>query len=159
MIARLKIDSNLSSNRMASGGLVSEAVIDEALRAALPLLDRGYRRVHDRVDEHHFGSGLLLLIRNEARVRIVNDRGLWFVEIGSAAAPDEWFDARLVLMEIGDSPEIETDYESLTRLVRQLAETSPKWEVLFLAATFATARASLRSREIASAAERFDVRS
>jgi hypothetical protein len=139
---------------------MSNAVVDEALRAASPLLERGYQPVDQRVYEQHFGSGWLLLVRNDVRVRVVNDRGLWFVEIGSTAAPEEWFDARLVLMEIGCSQaEMRTDYQSLKDLCERLAETASKWEVLFLPTTFATARRSLRSRENASAAEHFDLSS
>jgi len=139
---------------------MSNVVVDEALRAASPLLERGYEPFDHRVYEQHFGSGWLLLMRNDARVRITNDRGLWFVEIGSTVAPEEWFDARLVLLEIGSNEaETGTDYESLKRLCKLLAETAPKWEVLFLPTTFVIARGSLRSREIASATERFDLTS
>jgi hypothetical protein len=138
---------------------MSDVVVDEALRAASPVVDRGYKLVDHRVYEQHFGSGWVLFVRNHVRVRIVNDRGLWFIEIGSMAAPEEWFDARLVLKEIGSNPEMGTNYQSLARLCGLLAETAPKWELLFLPTTFATARASLRSREIASATERFDVTS
>lgn len=138
---------------------MSNVVVNDALRTAAPILERGYQPVDNRLYEHHFGSGWVLLVRNDVRLRIVNDRGLWFVEIGSTAAPEEWFDARLVLMEIGSNREMGTNNESLTRLCGLLAETAPKWEVLFLPKTFATARASLRYREIASAAERFGLTS
>jgi hypothetical protein len=139
---------------------MSNIFVDRALCAASPLLEHGYRLFDHRVYEQYFGSGWLLLARNDMRVRIVNDRGLWFVEIGSGGASEEWFDARLVLMEVGSSKaEAGTDYPSLKRLCEILAETAPKWEVLFLSTTFATARRSLRSREIALATERFDLTS
>ena len=139
---------------------MSNVVADEALRAASRLLKRGYQTVDQRVYEQHFGSGWVLLVRGDVRIRIVNDRGLWFIEIGSSAAPDEWFDARLVLMEVGvGQVETATDSASFEVLCDLLAETASKWEVLFLSTTFSTARRSLRSREIASATERFGLTS
>src|SRR5258708_1507349 len=137
---------------------MSKTVVDEARCAAAPLLDLGYQLFDHREYEQHFGSGWILLMRNEVRARILNDRGLWFVEIGSTLAPEEWFEARLVLLEVGiTQTDTRTDYESLKRLCGLLAETAPKWEILFLRTTFATARRSLRSREIASARQRFDL--
>ena len=139
---------------------MSNAVVDEARGAASPLLELGYQLSEHRVDEQHVGSGWVLLVCNDVRIRIVNDRGLWFVEIGSIAAPENWFDSRLVLSEIGnDQAEASTDGISLTRLCELLATTAPKWELLFLSTTFFTARKSLRSREAASAAERFGLTS
>jgi hypothetical protein len=132
--------------------------IDVAVRAASPLIDRGYVMSDGQTDEQYFGSGWVLLERGDARVRVVNDRGQWFVELGSAAAPDEWFDARLVLNEIDAKPPDEgTDEAALEALCTLLAETSPRWEVLFLGATFTTARRSLRKREIELAREQFGV--
>src|SRR4051812_29198860 len=96
----------------------------------------------------HFGSGWVLLSRDDVRARIVSDRGLWFVEIGSTMGLEEWLDARLVLMEVGSNSEIGTDYDSMMLLCGLHAETSPKWEMLFLPATFGAVRASLSSREV-----------
>lgn len=139
---------------------MSNDVVDVALGAASPLLKRGYQTVDHRVYEQHFGSAWVLLVRGDVRIRIVNDRGLWFIEIGSAAATEEWFDARLVLMEVGvGQGETAPDYASLEVLCELLAEMAPKWEVLFHSTTFATARRSLRSRQMASATERFDLTS
>lgn len=129
--------------------------VSDALSAVSPLLALGYQLSDQRVYEQHFGSGWVLLVKKDVRIRIVNDRGLWFVEIGSKVAPEEWFDARLVVKEIGCIPEMGTDLASLTRFCGLLTETAPKWEVLFLPATYATARRSLRAREITSATERF----
>lgn len=43
-----------------------------------------------RIDHDHFGNVLLLFIRHSMRVRIVSDRGQWFVEVG-AVSVDGWF--------------------------------------------------------------------
>lgn len=132
--------------------------VSEALRAASPLIDRGYKLVDQRSYEHQFGSGWVLLIRGDVRMRIINDRGQWFVDVGSASAPDEWFDARLVLDEIGASSSAAgTDEIALESLCKVLMETAPRWEVLFLRTTFPVARRSLREREIKSARDRFGV--
>lgn len=132
--------------------------IDDAVRAAAPLIDRGYEAIDRQLYEQHFGSGWVLLERGDVRIRILNDRGQWFVEFGSAAAPDEWFDARLVLKEIDAKPQDDgTDERALESLCKLLTDTAPRWEVLFLRATFATARRSLRAREIELAREQFGV--
>lgn len=132
--------------------------MDEVFRIASPLLGLGYEPIDQRTYERHFGSGWVLLTRNDVRLRILNDRGQWFVEIGSSAAPEEWFDARLVLNEIGITPvHTSTDQAALETLCKLLADTAPHWEVLFLSTTFSTARRSLRAREIKSARERFGV--
>lgn len=135
---------------------MSTAFVNEALHAAAPLLDRGYAAIDHGSFPQYFGSGWVMLTRSDVRVRILNDRGQWFVEIGSSAAPEEWFDARLVLSEIGDTEiNVTTDQDSVEALCRLLAKTGPRWESLFLQSTFAAARSSLRAREIASARDRF----
>lgn len=134
---------------------MTTSVIEEALLAASPLIERGYEPTDRRVYEQHFGSGWVLLTRGDVRLRILNDRGQWFIEIGSLAAPEEWFDARLVLSEIGASGVQETDEAALESLCKVLAGTASQWEVLFLQSTFATARRSLRAREIDLAREQF----
>lgn len=136
---------------------VSITMIETALRAASPLIARGYEPIDQRVYEEHFGSGWVLLKRDEVRLRILNDRGQWFVEIGSEAAQEEWFDARLVLAEIGAAPCMGTDEAALEQLCRLLVDTAPRWEVLFLTATFATARKLLRARETDTARQQFGV--
>lgn len=138
---------------------VKNDLVGEALRAAEPLRSRGYEVIGHRVDES-FGSGWVLLTKNDVRLRILNDRGEWFVEIGSSLGPEEWFEARLVLSEIGASQAgAGTDHSALIVLCEQLGETAPRWELLFLSSMFATARRSLRSKEIASAKERFGLTS
>jgi hypothetical protein len=136
-------------------GREMNTIAEVAIGAASPLIVRGYEVIDRRVYEQHFGSGWVLFARDDVRLRIVNDRGQWFVEIGSSADPEEWFDARLVLAEVGSTEAISgTDDIVLKSLCELLAETAPMWEVLFLSSTFTTARKSLRSREVASARER-----
>lgn len=66
--------------------------------------------------------------------------------------------ARLVLHEIGVIPSDEgTDEVALESLCKLITHTAPRWEVLFLRSTFASARRSLRTREIEWAREEFGV--
>jgi hypothetical protein len=86
----------------------------------------------------------------------LRDRGQWFVDLGSAAAPDEWFDSRLALDYAGITTNGATGDEAyLTELFKTLAENSARWEPLFAPATYDATRRALRSLEIASARERF----
>jgi hypothetical protein len=131
--------------------------LDEALRAASLLIDRGYELIEQRSYEQ-FGNCWILLAAGDVRIRIVNDRGQWFVEVGSVAAPDEWFDARLVLDEVrAGAREGGTDEKALESVCRALIETAPRWELLFLRATFPTARRLLREREIQLARSEFGI--
>jgi hypothetical protein len=130
-------------------------VIDEAFRVASSLITHGYEPSEYLLDEQRSGSGFVLLVRGDVRLRIVSDRCEWFVELGSAAAPDEWFDARLVLREIGAEPPDGVDGAALESLCKLLTAMAPQWELLFSRSTFAVARPSLRKRQIALAKELF----
>ena len=92
-------------------------VIDQAVHTVAPLLRCGYRVTEQQTSEAHFGNGFVILTRDDVRVRVVNERGQWFVEIGSSSAPEEWFDARLVLSEIGVSAPQGTSESTLTNSV------------------------------------------
>ncbi|MGH7643938.1 MAG: hypothetical protein ACRENX_13190 [Candidatus Dormibacteria bacterium] len=59
------------------------ALLDELLR-------RGYAIGEERYDESSFGNALVILKRNDTVVRLVRDRGQWFVEVAGAAEGD-WF--------------------------------------------------------------------
>lgn len=135
---------------------MSDPVLDRSVSAASALLGQGYRVTEHVYDPEHFGNGWVALSRGDACLRLVKERGQWFVDVGSSAAPEEWFDARLVLDEIGAThEEAGTDEVALGALCNVLARTAAQWEVLFLRSTFATARKSLRTRQIASAKEQF----
>jgi hypothetical protein len=54
------------------------------------LLRRGYAVVEERYDEDSFGNAVVVLERNGTRVRLVRDRGEWFVEVAGASEGD-WF--------------------------------------------------------------------
>jgi hypothetical protein len=137
---------------------MSVTTMDEALHAAADLVLRGYEVSEQRVYPEYFGSGWIVLARDDVRLRLTNDRGQWFAEIGSSADPEEWFDARLVLTEIGKPPASPgTDLVALESLCNLLAAVAPRWEVLFLRSTFASTRRVLRAREVESARERFDI--
>lgn len=60
-----------------------QGLLDELLR-------RGYEIGEDRYDEDVFGNALVVLGRNDTLVRLVRDRGQWFVEVAGATGGD-WF--------------------------------------------------------------------
>jgi hypothetical protein len=132
---------------------MTNPVTNEAFRAAEPLLGLGYAMVQNYYDEQAFGSGLVLFRRGDVRLRVLNDRGYWFVEIGSIVAPEEFFDARLVLAEIGaaEFADDATDKDALRAMCAHLAQSAARWEVLFAASGYDTARRALRARAIQSA--------
>ncbi|HWH96615.1 MAG TPA: hypothetical protein VNT03_22320 [Baekduia sp.] len=68
----------------------SELVPPEVRAVADELRDRGYTLVGEHYAEAGFGNALMALGHDATLVRLVRDRGRWFVE----AAPrgtDEWF--------------------------------------------------------------------
>jgi hypothetical protein len=81
------------------------------------------------------------------------------VEIGSSKAPDEWFDARLVLkeVEVAAFPDEAADLTSAMSICEVLARHLSDWEPLFLSATFPMSRKRLRARQLAFAKEHFGV--
>jgi hypothetical protein len=54
------------------------------------LQNRGFVLLGDEVDPERFGNVLLLLRRDETRLRVVKDRSQWSVEI-AAPGSEEWF--------------------------------------------------------------------
>jgi hypothetical protein len=54
------------------------------------LAERGYRPVNERYDAGSFGNLLMVLERDAALVRLVRDRGQWFIEATPRGA-DDWF--------------------------------------------------------------------
>jgi hypothetical protein len=140
---------------------MTSPVTIETVSAAEPLLQLGFQMVEDLYDERAFGNGLVLFRRGDVRIRVAKERGLWFVEIGSVVTPDEFFDARQVLAEIGAAnfADDATDKEALRALCTCLAEHAARWELLFAASAFHTARRALRERQIEAARQiwAFDV--
>jgi hypothetical protein len=60
-----------------------QGLLDELLR-------RGYEIGEDWYDEDVFGNALVVLGRNDTLVRLIRDRGRWFVEVAGATGGD-WF--------------------------------------------------------------------
>jgi hypothetical protein len=128
----------------------------ELMNAAAPLIALGYRVSDYEVDERLFGDASLRLMKGSARVRAVRDRDQWFVDVGSAAEPNEWFDARFVLDHIGVTAEtVVADEAHPAGLFEILAATASRWEPLFTTAMYRATRSALKSKEVASARERF----
>lgn len=73
-----------------SASIPPEAVDPEVLRLANELRDRGYSIVRERYDAASFGDALIVLEFDTSLVRLVRDRGQWFVEL-SCGGVDDWF--------------------------------------------------------------------
>jgi hypothetical protein len=128
----------------------------ELMHAAEPLIALGYRVSDYEADDRSFGDAALRLVKGSARVRAVRDHDQWFVDVGSATDPNEWFDARFVLDHIGVSTDtVTSDKTGPAGLLESLAATASRWEPLFTTAMYRATRSALRSKEIASARERF----
>lgn len=88
---------------------VPDNAMTTAVRKLLDeLLQAHYGIDEQRYDEAHFGNALIILTRDRTFVRLVRDRGQWFVEIAGGTA-DDWF-APVVWCAFLDSanPSLET---------------------------------------------------
>lgn len=64
-------------------------VISPGAQALLDdLLGRGYSVGEKRYDNERFGDALIVVGRETTRIRLIRDRGEWFVEVAGA---DDWF--------------------------------------------------------------------
>lgn len=61
---------------------------------------RGFRRVETATDAA-FGNEMVVLARQDLRLRYVRDRGQGSVDLASPEAPEEWFDAAIVMEMFG----------------------------------------------------------
>jgi hypothetical protein len=69
---------------------VPSDVIPDELNALLDDLQRrGYLVTETRYDEASFGNAIIVLKHDATRIRLVRDRGQWFIEV---AAAHDWFD-------------------------------------------------------------------
>lgn len=69
-------------------GIPADVIPPEAEALADDLQRRGYSVAEERYDEASFGNTLIVLERDTTRVRLVRDRGQWFVEV---AGGHDWF--------------------------------------------------------------------
>jgi hypothetical protein len=60
------------------------ALPPELAKLAAGLIEHGYRVVEERADPEHFGDRLIVFAGQRTRVRIVRDRGQWFVDVATA---------------------------------------------------------------------------
>jgi hypothetical protein len=69
---------------------LSDRIPPEGQRLLDELQRHGYAIAEERQGADHFGDALAVLACDRARVRVVRDRGQWFVEAAGARG-DEWF--------------------------------------------------------------------
>lgn len=96
----------------------------EQIRQAITFLERHSlaREEGDRADG--FGSRFITY-RNGVGVRIVSDRGDWYIEVSDSERPDEWYDMALlrdILEGGGDSDVLGVD--------EQVAILTNHWNVI-----------------------------
>lgn len=135
---------------MQIGASMSDSIVEKVMRSASALLNSGYSVVHQHTYEDT--AGTFTLAKSDVRVRIAGHLD-WVVEIGSDADPSEWYDSALVLCEIGvkQRPRAAHNEPTLTKLCELLAQHGPRWEALFLRATYPMARRSLRAHRTTEA--------
>ena len=94
-------------------------------------------------------------VRDDVLVRVLKERGQWFVEIGADGR--EWFDARVVLRAIGDTDSYAppVDEAGVKEFLETLAKSTAKWQVCFHQSIYPTFLKQLHSLETASSKERF----
>ncbi len=51
----------------------------------------GMREVHRQYDRAHFGNCLIDVAGGPLTVRVVRDRGQWFVDVADRARPSRWY--------------------------------------------------------------------
>src|ERR1044071_6765853 len=95
VISGARISVSLSRGRAMENLL--EATNSILLPALLPMA----WRVVERRESHSFSDALVVLQFNELRLRVVRDKGIIFVDFGSAASPADWFDSAVVVEYLG----------------------------------------------------------
>jgi hypothetical protein len=132
--------------------------IDEATRAAAPLLEKGYALSETLLADNFFGNGLAIFAKDGLHVRLVKDRMQWRIDVGSTGDPQEWYDSSLVLSMIGedDSYPIPEDHEAVRAAVARLAAVAWKWELLFQPTVYAETKARLKAAQRALAKKYFN---
>lgn len=127
------------------------ARLDSAIAALAPLIARGYCVETQFAAERHFEDVTVVVARDESRVRVMSDRGQWFVDVGPGPSAAEWFDARLVLRQIGADEDGGTDLTAVKEVCARLAETEQRWLPLLSG----DGCKRLRERQLEIARERF----
>src|SRR5438067_1243370 len=86
----------------------AHAISSEAQALIDRLQARGYLAIEERYDERRFGDAVVTLKRDSTLIRLVRDRGQWFVEVCGPGGED-WF-APIIWSAFLDSsmPSLET---------------------------------------------------
>jgi hypothetical protein len=95
------------------------------------------RKATDNADG--FGSGAIRY-QNGVSVRILNDRGDWFIEVSDSQRPNEWYDMALLREFLGESGSDVLD------VPEQVAILTSRWDAIRSA--FEPARAAESHRRL-----------
>ena len=97
--------------------------IPEHIRQVIGFLESQGLSRKAMVEGNGFGSGVITY-ENGVRVRIVNDRGDWFIEVSDLRQPNEWYDMALLRHLLGDSgPDV-------LGVPEQAAILTSRWEAI-----------------------------
>jgi len=120
--------------------------------------DLGFKIITDRASDA-FGDALAVAQSGDVRIRVVRDRGQVFVDIGSAAEPDVWFDSAVVMDALGLSKSGgfgSRDVESVvTGLLGFLKSVWPELTAMFDVRHFAATKRRLSQLQEERAAKRW----
>jgi hypothetical protein len=88
--------------------LVESSALPRELAALVDVLAaHGFKVVEERRDDDHFGDQLMVFSGRHARIRVVRDRGQWFVE--AATANGDWYAPVIWLAHLGgETPPLAT---------------------------------------------------
>lgn len=92
--------------------------------------------LEDQQESEGFGDIFLILRKESFLIRLVHDRGIWFIEIASNEQPNEWYDIILVKEHF------------TTRIEKDMLEFNEQCE--FLKANFPLIMSSIKNRDFFS---------
>ena len=109
---------------------LSERIPPEVERLLDGLRRHGYAIADERYDPDHFGDALAVLESDRTRVRVVRDRGQWFVEVAGARG-GEWFAPVIwkAFLDGSAPPAVAVSFEDQARLLldeREAIEASAR---------------------------------
>lgn len=108
-----------------------------------PFLKYGFSLVEQEYWPKDFGNAVATY-EDDFRLRLVNDKGQLFVDVGPKDDPDEWYDLRLVLKFLGETVDMQgVDEENLDQLRVSLDAKYETIRSLFSRDNFASTKPQL----------------
>ncbi|MBI4502415.1 MAG: hypothetical protein HY700_14795 [Gemmatimonadetes bacterium] len=86
---------------MTESSAVPNTLLAEIERNLLPAVSSLAIQVVDHQESDSFDNAVVVLQAGELRIRLVRERSYLFVDFGSTAEPNTWFDSAVVLDHLG----------------------------------------------------------